>query len=135
MMAQMRHPNVVLYLGLCLDPPCVVTEYCARGSLSDVLKRAGNTPAMAAQLDWSRRLNMALDAAKGMHYLHQSNPPVIHRDLKSPNLLVDRHWRVRVRLIDEAVCKDAPHGIHHFWEGPQGKQGYLQTGFVIKGIL
>ena len=40
MMAAMRHPNVVMYLGVCLDPPCVITEYCARGSLNDVLKRA-----------------------------------------------------------------------------------------------
>lgn len=40
---------------------------------------------------------MVLDAAKGMMYLHSSEPPVIHRDLKSPNLLVDKHWRIKVR--------------------------------------
>jgi hypothetical protein len=38
----------------------------------------------------------ALDAAKGMLYLHAHAPPIIHRDLKSPNLLVDKHWRVKV---------------------------------------
>ena len=97
MMAAMRHPNVVLYLGVCLDPPCVVTEYCARGSLNDVLKRALYNAKYAEQLDWRVRLSMALDAAKGMNYLHTSDPPVIHRDLKSPNLLVDKHWRVKVR--------------------------------------
>ncbi len=47
-------------------------------------------------MDWRVRLSMALDAAKGMNYLHTSDPPVIHRDLKSPNLLVDKHWRVKV---------------------------------------
>lgn len=55
MMAAMRHPNVVLYLGVCLDPPCVVTEYCARGSLNDVLKRALYNPKYAEQLDWRVR--------------------------------------------------------------------------------
>ena len=55
MMAAMRHPNVVLYLGVCLDPPCVVTEYCARGSLNDVLKRALHNPKYAEQLDWRVR--------------------------------------------------------------------------------
>lgn len=56
MMAQMRHPNVVMYLGVCLQPPCVVTEFCARGSLNDVFKRARANKALADQLDWGRRL-------------------------------------------------------------------------------
>ena len=55
MMATMRHPNVVMYLGVCLQPPCVVTEFCARGSLNDVFKRARANPTLAAQLDWGRR--------------------------------------------------------------------------------
>ena len=63
-MAALRHPNVVMFMGLCLEPPCIVTEFCARGSLYDVLKKARSTPAFAQQLDWSRRISMALDAAK-----------------------------------------------------------------------
>lgn len=63
-MAALRHPNVVMFMGLCLEPPCIVTEFCARGSLYDVLKKARGTPAFAQQLDWSRRISMALDAAK-----------------------------------------------------------------------
>eukprot|EP00889_Picochlorum_renovo_P002393 jgi/Picre1/29423/NNA_004811.t1 len=98
MMAALRHPNVVSFLGVCLDPPCIVTEFCARGSLTDVLRGAKASPAKASMLDWSRRLNMALDAAKGMLYLHNHAPPIIHRDLKSPNLLVDKHWREKYRI-------------------------------------
>jgi hypothetical protein len=63
-MAALRHPNVVMFMGLCLEPPCIVTEFCARGSLYDVLKKARGAPAFAQQLDWSRRISMALDAAK-----------------------------------------------------------------------
>ena len=55
MMAAMRHPNIVLYLGVCSDPPCVVTEYCARGSLNDVFKRALLNPLYATHLDWCKR--------------------------------------------------------------------------------
>ncbi|DBB01412.1 TPA: hypothetical protein ACH3X1_000077 [Trebouxia sp. C0004] len=95
-MAALRHPNVVMFMGLCLEPPCIVTEFCARGSLYDVLKKARGTPAFAQQLDWSRRISMALDAAKGVLQLHSHKPPILHRDLKSPNMLVDRHWRVKV---------------------------------------
>lgn len=52
----------------------------------DLLKQACGSPALAKQLDWPKRLSMALDAAKGMLYLHSHKPSIIHRDLKSPNL-------------------------------------------------
>jgi serine/threonine protein kinase len=58
MMAALRHPNVVSFLGVCVSPPCVATEYCSRGSLTDVLRGAARSPQKAAQLDWARRLNM-----------------------------------------------------------------------------
>lgn len=63
-MASLRHPNVVMFMGMCVEPPCIITEFCARGSLFDVLRKARTSPAFAQQLDWSRRLSMALDAAK-----------------------------------------------------------------------
>ena len=69
MMASMRHPNVVMYLGVCLQPPCVVTEYCARGSLNDVFKRARATPALAAQLDWGRRCPLPGPSLLRFHHL------------------------------------------------------------------
>ena len=57
-MCSLRHPSIVTFLGVCPVPPCVVTEYCARGSLADVLRNARQSPAAAAKLDWLRRLNM-----------------------------------------------------------------------------
>ncbi|DBB01174.1 hypothetical protein WJX77_003342 [Trebouxia sp. C0004] len=95
-MSAIRHPNVVLFMGVCLDPPCTVTEFCARGSMFDVLAKARTSPLLAQQLDWPKRVSMALDAAKGMLQLHSHKPPILHRDLKSPNLLVDKHWRVKI---------------------------------------
>ncbi|DBA83679.1 TPA: hypothetical protein ACH3X1_006228 [Trebouxia sp. C0004] len=95
-MASLRHPNVVMFMGMCVEPPCIITEFCARGSLFDVLRKARTSPAFAQQLDWSRRLTMALDAAKGVLHLHSHKPTILHRDLKSPNMLVERHWRVKV---------------------------------------
>jgi len=49
-----------------------------------------------SQLDERKRLRMALDVARGMNYLHNSTPVIVHRDLKSPNLLVDKNWVVKV---------------------------------------
>lgn len=60
----LRHPNIVMFMGLCLDPPCLVTEWCARGSLASVLHKALTQPDIAAKLSWYRRLVMALEIAK-----------------------------------------------------------------------
>ena len=89
----LRHPNIIQLMGVCLYPPTIVTEFCERGSLTQVLSKAksGHQP-----LSWKMRLNMALGAAKGMLHLHSRSPPVVHRDLKSPNLLVTDNLRVKV---------------------------------------
>ena len=110
MLADLRHPHVVGFMGICESPPCIVTELCARGSVMDLLKRGRTTPAFAAELTWPRRLRMALDAATGMLYLHAESPPLIHRDLKSPNMLVDDNWRVKIadlgmsKVFDEVAA-------------------------------
>ncbi|KAI3877059.1 hypothetical protein MKW92_019610 [Papaver armeniacum] len=91
-MLRLRHPNVVLFMGAVTRPPnlSILTEFLPRGSLCRLLHRPN------IQLEEKRRLRMALDVAKGMNYLHTSNPTIVHRDLKSPNLLVDRNWVVKV---------------------------------------
>ncbi|KAJ4968174.1 hypothetical protein NE237_014875 [Protea cynaroides] len=92
LMKRLRHPNVLLFMGAVTSPQrlCIVTEFLPRGSLFRLLQRN------ATKLDWRRRVHMALDIARGMNYLHHCNPPIVHRDLKSSNLLVDRNWTVKV---------------------------------------
>uniref|UniRef100_A0A1J3GSR7 non-specific serine/threonine protein kinase n=1 Tax=Noccaea caerulescens TaxID=107243 RepID=A0A1J3GSR7_NOCCA len=93
-MKRVRHPNVVLFMGAVTERPrlSIITEYLPRGSLFRLIHR----PASGELLDQRRRLRMALDVAKGLNYLHCLNPPVVHWDLKSPNLLVDKNWTVKV---------------------------------------
>ena len=95
-MASLRHPNCVQYLGCCIDPPALVMEFCSRRSVDKILQEARNDPRAAKSLDWVHLLGIAADAAKGMLYLHTRSPPIIHRDLKSPNLLVDALWHVKI---------------------------------------
>ncbi|KAJ6816614.1 putative serine/threonine-protein kinase [Iris pallida] len=92
LMKRLRHPNILLFMGAVTSPQrlCIVTEFLPRGSLFRLLQR--NT----TKFDWRRRTHMALDIARGMNYLHHCNPPIIHRDLKSSNLLVDKNWTVKV---------------------------------------
>ncbi|GMJ15226.1 hypothetical protein like AT4G24480 [Hibiscus trionum] len=93
-MKRVRHPNVVLFMGAVTKRPhlSIVTEYLPRGSLYRLIHR----PTAGETLDQRRRLRMALDVAKGINYLHCLNPPIVHWDLKSPNLLVDKNWTVKV---------------------------------------
>ncbi|KAK8643299.1 hypothetical protein V6N13_012602 [Hibiscus sabdariffa] len=93
-MKGLRHPNIVLFMGAVTQPPklSIVTEYLSRGSLFRLLQM----PDAWMVLNKRRRLNMALDVARGMNYLHQLKPPIVHRDLKSPNLLVDSNYTVKV---------------------------------------
>jgi len=108
LMVNMRHPNVILFMGICPEPFCIVTEYCSRGSLYDLLKSARNDPVLAQQLSWPRRLGLAMDSAKGMLYLHSHKPHVIHRDLKTPNLLVDGQWRAKVTDFNLSRLSETP---------------------------
>ncbi|KAA8536949.1 hypothetical protein F0562_029427 [Nyssa sinensis] len=91
-MRRLRHPNVVLFMGAVTRPPnlSIVTEFLPRGSLYRIIHRP------RFQIDEKRRIKMALDVAKGMNCLHTSIPTIVHRDLKSPNLLVDKNWNVKV---------------------------------------
>ena len=97
LMRRLRHPNVILLMGAVTKTPnlSIVTEFLHRGSLYKLLHRP-QPPQVTAALSEARRMRMALDVAKGMHYLHSCDPIIVHRDLKSPNLLVDKHWMVKV---------------------------------------
>ncbi|KAL9176706.1 hypothetical protein ABFS82_01G013600 [Erythranthe guttata] len=91
-MLRLRHPNIVLFMGAVTSPPnmSILTEFLPRGSLYKLLHRPN------IHIDEKRRIKMALDVAKGMNYLHTSHPIIVHRDLKTPNLLVDKNWIVKV---------------------------------------
>ncbi|KAB2092855.1 hypothetical protein ES319_A02G058800v1 [Gossypium barbadense] len=92
LLKRLRHPNVLLFMGAVTSPQrlCIVTEFLQRGSLFRLLQRN------AAKLERKRRVHLALDIARGMNYLHHCNPTIVHRDLKSSNLLVDKNWTVKV---------------------------------------
>eukprot|EP00002_Diphylleia_rotans_P035707 TRINITY_DN781_c0_g1_i10.p1 TRINITY_DN781_c0_g1~~TRINITY_DN781_c0_g1_i10.p1 ORF type:complete len:2527 (-),score=625.44 TRINITY_DN781_c0_g1_i10:128-7708(-) len=89
---ELRHPNIVLFMGACLEKGslCLVSELMLHGTLFDVLHDRGKD--ISVQL----RTHFMYDIVKGMNYLHSSNPPILHRDLKSLNVLVDDRFRLKV---------------------------------------
>ncbi|XP_010531127.1 PREDICTED: serine/threonine-protein kinase STY17-like [Tarenaya hassleriana] len=89
-MRKIRHKNVVQFIGACTRSPnlCIVTEFMAQGSIYDFLHKQKGV------FKLQTLLKVALDVSKGMNYLHQNN--IIHRDLKTANLLMDEHGVVKV---------------------------------------
>jgi serine/threonine protein kinase len=81
----LSHPNIVKCLGGCSQPPnlCIVTEYCNGGSLYDLLHVKKD------KLSPQQQIEFALGIAEGMEYLHSRKPMIIHRDLKSQNILLN----------------------------------------------
>lgn len=77
-------------MGVCLERPelCIVTEYMPRGNLYDVLHDS------SIKLPFNVIRNMSLHIVKGLQFIHSAG--MIHRDLKSPNLLVDANWTIKV---------------------------------------
>ncbi|KAK6946478.1 Serine-threonine/tyrosine-protein kinase, catalytic domain [Dillenia turbinata] len=96
---KVRHKNVVQFMGACTKPPslCIVTEFMSGGSVYDYLHKqrgAFKLPSL---------LRVAIDVSKGMNYLHQNN--IIHRDLKTANLLMDENEVVKVADFGVARVK------------------------------
>ena len=95
----LRHPNIVIFMGIVMNPVCLVTEYCHNGNLFDLLHDTvddNRGEHYAVQIPWQRRIRIALDVARGMNFLHTSTPVIIHRDLKSLNILINEKWTAKV---------------------------------------
>ncbi|KAG2489162.1 hypothetical protein HYH03_012388 [Edaphochlamys debaryana] len=118
-LADLRHPNVMQFLGACMKPPhlCMVTEHMPF-SLFHVLYQAG------VDLDRKKIVSLSQDMARAFVYLHSRRPPVVHRDIKPANFLVDRAWKVKV--CDFGLASNsksqAGHGTPQYmapelWEG------------------
>ncbi|XP_076312206.1 guanylate cyclase 32E-like [Tachypleus tridentatus] len=115
---EMRHENINPVIGACVDPPnvCVLTLFCARGSLEDVLKNED------LDLDNMFIASLVADLIKGMIYLHETDV-VSHGKLKSSNCLVDSRW----------VLQIADYGLHELKQGqeiPFGKDLKYQRGLL-----
>ena len=77
----LRHPNIVSPAGVCLDPLAICMEYVDLGDLRNFLDAHLNIP-------WSLKLSWLFDISGGMEYAHGRRPPLVHSDLKSPNILL-----------------------------------------------
>ncbi|XP_042976464.1 probable serine/threonine-protein kinase SIS8 isoform X3 [Carya illinoinensis] len=121
-LSRLRHPNVILFLGACMRPPglSMVTEYMERGSLYYLIQLSSSQNKM---LSWRRRLKMLRDICRGLMCIHRMK--IVHRDLKSANCLVNKHWTVKIcdfglsRIMTESPMRDPASAGTPEWMAPE----------------
>ncbi|KAK6913506.1 Protein kinase domain [Dillenia turbinata] len=131
-LTKVRHRHLVALLGYCLDgnEKLLVYEYMPQGTLSRHLfnwKEEGLKP-----LEWSKRLTIALDVARGVEYLHGlAHQSFIHRDLKPSNILLGDDMRAKV--ADFGLVRLAPEGKGSIETRIAGTFGYLAPEYAVTG--
>ncbi|AED92114.1 putative protein kinase RLK-Pelle-RLCK-VIIa-2 family [Arabidopsis thaliana] len=130
-LGNLLHPNLVKLVGYCIedDQRLLVYEFMPRGSLENHLFRR------SLPLPWSIRMKIALGAAKGLSFLHEEAlKPVIYRDFKTSNILLDADYNAK--LSDFGLAKDAPdEGKTHVSTRVMGTYGYAAPEYVMTGHL
>ncbi|XP_028053845.1 probable serine/threonine-protein kinase PBL23 [Camellia sinensis] len=134
MLSLLHHPNLVNLVGYCADGDqrILVYEFMANGSLEDhLLDLAPNKK----PLDWCQRMKIAEGAARGLEYLHETaNPPVIYRDFKASNILLDEDFNPK--LSDFGLAKLGPTGDKsHVSTRVMGTYGYCAPEYALTGQL
>lgn len=134
-LSSIDHPNLVKLHGYCSDPRglILVYDYVPNGTLADHL-HGPKSLYRKGSLTWQVRLDIALQTAMAMEYLHFSVlPPVVHRDITSSNIFLEKDMRIKVgdfglsRLLVFPETSSTSSGF--VWTGPQGTPGYLDPEY------
>ncbi|XP_077230088.1 U-box domain-containing protein 35-like [Tasmannia lanceolata] len=134
-LSRIRHPNMVQLMGACPDNGCLIYEYMANGSLEDCILRQTNS----SPLPWQLRFKIAAEIATGLLFLHEMKPePLVHRDLKPGNILLDHNFVSKIadvglaRLIPASVA-DAVTQYH--MTAAAGTFCYIDPEYQKTGML
>lgn len=130
-LGQLSHPNLVKLIGYCCEDQhrVLIYEYMSRGSVENNLFSRVLLP-----LPWSTRMKIALGAAKGLAFLHEAEKPVIYRDFKTSNILLDQEYNAK--LSDFGLAKDGPEGDKsHVSTRIMGTYGYAAPEYIMTGHL
>jgi serine/threonine protein kinase len=130
LLSQVNHRNLVRLHGCCLERevPMLVYEYVPNGNLSEHLR--GEKSSELGHLTWPKRMQIAIETAEALTYLHsEANPPIYHRDVKSSNILLTNMYGVKVS--DFGISKLIPLDATHVSTIAQGTPGYWDPEYFL----
>ncbi|KAG6665046.1 hypothetical protein CIPAW_02G135000 [Carya illinoinensis] len=130
-LGQLKHSHLVTLIGYCCEDEhrLLVYEYMERGNLEDKLFRS-----YSAALPWLTRIKIAIGVAKGLAFLHEEEKPVIFRDFKASNILLDSDFTAK--LSDFGLATDGPEGEDtHVSTCIMGTEGYAAPEYIMTGHL
>ncbi|MFQ6643513.1 hypothetical protein Gotur_017351 [Gossypium turneri] len=131
--SNVKHPNLVELIGCCIQGAnrILVYEYVENKSLDKVLLDQRSTN---IQLDWSKRSAICMGIARGLAFLHEELVPrIVHRDIKSSNILLDKDFNPKIG--DFGLAKLFPDNITHISTRIAGTTGYLAPEYALGGQL
>ncbi|KAK8483478.1 hypothetical protein V6N11_031132 [Hibiscus sabdariffa] len=127
-LVKIRHQNIVSLLGYCIhgETRLLVYEMMQNGSLESQL----HGPSQGSALTWPLRMKIAIDVARALEYLHENcNPPVVHRDIKSSNILLDSNFNAKLSDFGLAVTT----GSQNKNVKLSGTLGYVAPEYLLEG--
>lgn len=134
-LSQLHHPNMVLLLGACPENGCLVYEYMENGSLEDYLLNKNRKPPLL----WFVRFRIVFEMACGLSFLHNSKPdPIVHRDIKPGNILLDRNYVSKISDVGLAklLAEVVPDNITEYRESVlAGTLHYMDPEYQRTGTV
>ncbi|XP_078179799.1 protein kinase superfamily protein isoform X2 [Carex rostrata] len=144
LLSRVQHRNVVNLYGYCThgDDKLLVYEYVTNESLDKLLftsvrgsgDESRQLAAKRAELNWQRRYDVIMGIARGLLYLHEdAHTPIIHRDIKASNILLDDRWCPKI--ADFGMARLYPEGQTHVNTRVAGTNGYMAPEYLMHGSL
>ncbi|KAM7466765.1 hypothetical protein LguiB_014327 [Lonicera macranthoides] len=135
MLSKIRHSHIVSLIGYCNDchEMILVYEYMVRGTLADNLHKSEKT-GYNSTLCWVQRLKICIEAARGLDYLHTGTgvqDRVIHRDVKSSNILLDENWAAKISDFGLSKIGPANQSYSHVSTNVKGTFGYVDMEYFL----
>ncbi|KAK9284145.1 hypothetical protein L1049_023313 [Liquidambar formosana] len=135
LLSKINHFNLIRLSGVCFNDGnwYLVYEYAFNGPLSDLIYYNNSDHRF---LSWTQRMQIALDVATGLSYLHKyANPPHVHKDIKSSNVLLDTDFRAKIANFGLARSAQGQEGQFTLTRHIVGTKGYMAPEYLENGLI